>query len=246
MLLRTNLGAVDTLSGLALWSTKNTSMLKTKLVMQRVQGSSTTTKLFQVQVSGDSTKGMDIVKIDGGFTLRRHASHVDGMARELGMDTATPSKTPEVKAETKETGDNKLLSTWQHDMYRTVVGIAVHCWDVPFTQFATIKPSPLISSVGMFTLTLTSWSSGGKVLGSFPFSTLPILLEFPLQVRQKQLDILQQFVFDIILFTFFFRPTSTRLCPTQHAPLWCLLQVLSFGEIGGVHRHSTGTPIPPP
>ena len=67
---------------------------------------------------------MDILRIDGGFTLRRRACHVDGMAREVGMETAKPSRTPEVNAETRE--NTELLSTWEHRMYRNVFGIPFH------------------------------------------------------------------------------------------------------------------------
>ena len=58
-----------------------------------------------------------IVKIDGGFTLRRLASHVDGMARELGMEKANLLKRPEVKAATKESDDSVLPSTSSHVLY---------------------------------------------------------------------------------------------------------------------------------
>ena len=57
------------------------------------------------------------------------ASHVDGMARELAMETARPSGTPELKAETIENDVSGLPSTCKHRLYRTVVGIAAHCSD---------------------------------------------------------------------------------------------------------------------
>ena len=46
------------------------------------------------------------------------------MARELGTDTAKPSKTLEVKAETKKSDENELLSAWEHSMCHIMVGIA--------------------------------------------------------------------------------------------------------------------------
>ena len=50
-----------------------------------------------------------------------------GKARELGMETAKPSKTLEVKVDIMESDYNKLLSTLEHRrMYRIVVGISVH------------------------------------------------------------------------------------------------------------------------
>ena len=57
---------------------------------------------------------MKIVKIDGGFTLRWLASHVDGMAREFGVEKSNPSETLAVNSETKESDDNELLSICQH------------------------------------------------------------------------------------------------------------------------------------
>ena len=50
------------------------------------------------------------------------------MARELGMVTAKPSKTSEADAETKENDDNELPSTWEHRMYRAVVGSQESLW----------------------------------------------------------------------------------------------------------------------
>ena len=71
------------------------------------------------------------VKIDGGFTLRRLTSHVDGMARECGVAKSNPSETLAVNSETMESDDNELLSICQHRVCCTVVGIAVRCSDWP-------------------------------------------------------------------------------------------------------------------
>ena len=68
------------------------------------------------------------------------ASHVDGMARELAMETARPSETPELKAETIENDVSELLSTCKHCMYGTTVGIAAYCSDWrPDVQHAVNK-----------------------------------------------------------------------------------------------------------
>ena len=62
-----------------------------------------------VRLHASCLVSMKIVKIDGGFTLRWLASHVDGMAREFGVEKSNPSETL-----AKESDDNELLSICQH------------------------------------------------------------------------------------------------------------------------------------
>ena len=72
-------------------------------------------RLYDVGSSGVLV-GMEVTKIQGGFNLRRDPSHVDNMAALLGLEQAKPSKTPEAKGDTKQPGDDELLSAKDHHL----------------------------------------------------------------------------------------------------------------------------------